>query len=365
MNSDSSVSAALEQLGAAVRDASASRRPLRFRGGGTKDFYGQRLEGSILDTRGYRGIVAYDPTELVVTARCGTPLAELESVLAASGQMLACEPPHFDAGGEATLGGAVAAGLSGPRRSSAGALRDFVLGATIMDAQGRVLRFGGQVMKNVAGYDVSRLMAGSLGTMALILEVSLKTLPRPAEEATLALEMPLQHALEALTGWVAAGLPVSASAWFSGQLRLRLSGAASTVAAARVQVGGDPVPGSDAAAFWRRLRDQHEPFFQSEGPLWRISVPATVPAAALSAIGGECIVEWGGALRWVRTGANAGSIRDAVGKAGGHATLFRGPRISGAVFQPLSPALMALHRRLKAVFDPPGVFNPGRMYPDL
>ena len=348
-----------------VREAGAARRPLRFRGGGTKDFYGERLDGEILDTRSYNGIVSYDPTELVVTARCGTPLADLESALADAGQMLACEPPHFQAGAKATLGGAVAAGLSGPRRASAGALRDFVLGATLMDGHGRVLRFGGQVMKNVAGYDLSRLMVGSLGTLALLLELSLKTLPRPVEEATLGLEMALQQALEALHRWVGAGAPVSGSAWYAGQMRIRLSGAASAVAAARALVGGALVAEPEASAFWRRLRDQEEPFFRTEGPLWRISLPATVPGDALSTLGGESLAEWGGALRWLRTGAAATPVRDAVAAVGGHATLFRGRTDSSPVFHPLSPVLTSLHRRLKAAFDPFGIFNPGRMYLDL
>jgi len=357
---------ALDQFAAMVREAGVARRPLRFRGGGTKDFYGERLDGEILDTRRYSGIVSYDPTELVMTARCGTPLAELESVLADSGQMLACEPPHF--GGAATLGGAVAAGLSGPRRSSAGALRDFVLGATVMDGQARVLRFGGQVMKNVAGYDVSRLMAGSLGTLALILEVSLKTLPRPREETTLGLEMALPQALEALGRWIGGGAPVSGSAWYQGQMRVRLSGAASAVASGRALIGGDSLAQPEASAFWHRLRDQDEPFFRAEGPLWRISLPAAVPAGALSALsdpGAERLVEWGGSLHWLRTGADARLVRDTATAVGGHATLFRGRTDASTVFQPLSPVQAGLHRRLKAAFDPLGIFNPGRMYPDL
>jgi glycolate oxidase FAD binding subunit len=362
---------AVERFAEAIRDAGARGGTLRFRGGGSKDFYGERLAGDVLDTRTCNGIVDYDPTELVVTARCGTPLAELEAALAERAQMLAFEPPHFAPFGDsrATAGGMVAAGLSGPRRASAGAVRDFVLGATVMDARGRVLRFGGQVMKNVAGYDLSRLMAGSLGTLALILEVSLKTLPRPVAEVTLRLEMPQERSLQALNGWSASGLPLSASAWSAGELTVRASGAVSAVTAARRIIGGEEMDGEHATSFWAALRDQSGEFFRGSGALWRISLPAVTPVAALAAIPGEQLVEWGGALRWIRTEALASVIREAAAKAGGHAALFRGGseeqrRLAG-VFHPLAPALMKIHRNLKAVFDPQGLFNPGRMYPDL
>ena len=214
----------------AIRHASEARTPLRLRGGGSKDFYGQRLDGEVLDTRAYRGIVDYDPTELVITARCGTPLAEIESALADKGQLLAFEPPHF--GDAATLGGCIAAGLSGPRRAAAGAVRDFVLGATLMNARGEVLRFGGRVMKNVAGYDVSRLLAGSLGTLGLIVDISLKVLPNPPAEATLSFEMEQATALRKLNEWAGKPLPISASAWRGGTLGVRLSGAAARSACA-------------------------------------------------------------------------------------------------------------------------------------
>ena len=203
--------AVLEKLSETVRAAGRSKRALRLRGGGTKDFYGNALEGEVLDTRGYSGIVTYEPSELVITARCGTRLAATESAMRERGQMLAFEPPHFGEG--ATLGGMVAAGLSGPRRQAAGALRDFVLGVKIMDGRGDVLSFGGQVMKNVAGYDVSRLMAGSLGTLGIILDVSLKALPRPAAEATLRLELPEDKAIEQLNRWGGKPLAIGASAW--------------------------------------------------------------------------------------------------------------------------------------------------------
>jgi glycolate oxidase FAD binding subunit len=355
---------ALEKLSGTVRDAGRSERGLRVRGGGTKDFYGQALEGEVLDTRGYSGIIAYEPSELVITARCGTRLAEIESAMREHGQMLAFEPPHF--GEDATLGGAAAAGLSGPRRQSAGALRDFVLGVKIMDGRGEALSFGGQVMKNVAGYDVSRLMAGSLGTLGIILEVSLKALPLPPAEATLKLELPEDKAIEALNKWGGKPLPISASAWIGGELGVRLSGAAAAVKVAREKIGGQLLDAAQAERFWAGIREQADPFFrraiETAAPLWRISVPSATPPLKLP---GEPLVEWGGALRWLCSNADARTVRDAARRAGGHATLFRGGDKAVGVFQPLSPALMKIHRELKREFDPHGIFNRGRMYPDF
>jgi glycolate oxidase FAD binding subunit len=274
--------------------------------------------------------------------------------------MLPFEPPHF--GGGATLGGCVAAGLSGPRRAAAGAVRDFVLGARLIDGRARELAFGGRVMKNVAGYDVSRLLAGSLGTLGLILEVSLKVLPRPAAEHTLRLELPQEKALESLNRWAGTALPVSASAWRDGELTVRLSGAQRAVRAAAQQLGGEVLAAVHAARFWSGIREQTDPWFAGEAPLWRLSVPSAAAALDLS---GEQLVEWGGALRWLRSGADAATVRAAAARAGGHATLFRGGDKAAGVFAPLAPALARLHRELKAAFDPAGVFNPGRLYPDF
>jgi glycolate oxidase FAD binding subunit len=348
------LSALVEQ----VRSAAAEGRALRLRGGGTKDFYGGEPRGELLDTRAYAGIVSHEPTELVVTARCGTPLAELEAALAAKGQMLPFEPPHFGTG--ATLGGCVAAGLSGPRRAYAGAVRDFVLGARLLDGQGRILGFGGQVMKNVAGYDVSRLLVGSLGILGVILEVSLKVLPRPAQERTLCLELPEARAIETLNRWAGQPLPVSASAWVDGELRVRLSGAEAAVRAAAEKLGGETVP--DAAAWWESVREQTHAFFGADAPLWRLSVPPTSGPIELP---GARLIEWGGALRWLKSGAGARTVRDAALHASGHATLFRAADKSAGVFQPLAPVTMRLHQGLKAAFDPEGIFNPGRLVPDL
>jgi len=354
---------ALERLSETVREAGRSKRALRLRGGGTKDFYGQAPEGEVLDTRGYSGIVAYEPSELVITARCGAKLGEIETAIREQRQMLAFEPPHF---GEATLGGMIAAGLSGPRRQAAGALRDFVLGVKIMDGRGEVLAFGGQVMKNVAGYDVSRLMAGSLGTLGIILEVSLKVLPAPMAETTLRLELPEDRAIETLNKWGGKPLPISASAWTGGELGVRLSGAAAAVKGAREKIGGERVDDEQARRFWNGIREQSDPFFRSviemAAPLWRISVPSAAPPLKLP---GEPLIEWGGALRWLGSQADARTVREAAKRAGGHATLFRGGDKSVGVFQPLAPALMKIHKELKREFDPHGIFNRGRMYPDL
>jgi glycolate oxidase FAD binding subunit len=335
--------------------AAGADRPLCVRGGGSKDFYGEIPRGDILDTRGHCGITAYEPTELVITARSGTPLAEIEVALAEKNQFLAFEPPHF---GNATVGGAVAAGLSGPRRASVGALRDFVLGVTILSGVPRRLTFGGTVMKNVAGYDVSRMMAGSLGTLGLILEVSLKVLPRPVAEATLRFDLPQAKALDALNAWAGQPLPVSASCWHEDVLTLRLSGAEAAVAAARRRLGGDDV--ADAAQFWNDLREQRHGFFADGEALWRLSVPSVAPVLDLP---GAQVIEWGGSQRWWR--GDAAAARDAASRAGGHAVLFRGQDKSAGVFAPLPEAMMKIHQRLKAAFDPRGVLNPGRLYPNL
>jgi len=352
--------AELNRLSEKVREASRSKAGLRLRGGGTKDFYGQALEGEVLDTRGHVGIVAYESSELVITARCGTRLAEVEAAMRERGQMLAFEPPHF--GKDATIGGAVAAGLSGPSRQSAGALRDFMLGVKTMDGRGDVLTFGGQVMKNVAGYDVSRLMVGSLGTLGIILEVSLKALPLPVAEATLKLELPEDRAIEQLNRWGGKPLPISASAWTGDDLAIRLSGAAAAVKEACGKIGGERIEDEQARRFWNGIREQTDPFFRNDAPLWRLSVPSTTPPLKLQ---GEEMIEWGGALRWLHSHADARTVREAAKRAGGHASLFRGGDKAVGVFQPLAPALMRIHRQLKHEFDPHGIFNRGRMYADF
>jgi glycolate oxidase FAD binding subunit len=346
------------QLIERVRTASSL---LCIRGAGSKDFYGNAPRGEVLDTRGHTGIVAYEPTELFVTARCGTPLAEIEAALAARGQYLPFEPPRFAP--DSTIGGVVAAGLSGPRRASAGSVRDYVLGVRLVDGAARELVFGGQVMKNVAGYDVSRLIAGSLGTLGLILDVSLKVLPRPVAEATLRFDLKQAEALDRLNRWAGQPLPIVASAWDAGTLTLKLAGARAAVDAAREKLGAGGTV--DAGAFWDELRDQKSSFFAGDVPLWRLSVPSVAPVIDLP---GETLIEWGGAQRWLRTDAPAATVRAAAAAVGGSATLYRAPaelKAAAGAFAPLPGPLMALHRRLKAAFDPRGIFNPGRLYKEI
>jgi glycolate oxidase FAD binding subunit len=346
-----------------IRAAHETSTPLVIQGGGSKIFYGNDDEGEVLATRTLSGVVDYQPKELVLTARAGTPLAEIEALLAEQGQMLAFEPPHY--AGNATLGGSIASGLSGPRRPYAGAARDFVLGVRIIDGTGQPLRFGGQVIKNVAGYDVSRLMVGALGTLGLITEVSLKVLPKPATEATLQFELEEAAAILKMNQWAGQPLPLSATSWHAGLLTLRLSGAASAVQAAQAKLGGELL--KDAAAFWQRLRDQTTPFFgqyasDSNQGLWRMAVRPTAPPLKL---GDAQWIEWGGAVRWLVSDAPADTLREAANRAGGHATLFRGNAPDDGAFAPLAPALLRLHRNLKQRFDPGGILNRGRLYPDF
>ena len=351
---------AIDKLAATIREAAKQKRALCIRGGGTKDFYGGPIHGHKLNTGEHRGIVTYEPTELVITARAGTPLTEIEAALREKGQMLAFEPPHFGQG--ATLGGCVSAGLSGPRRPYSGAVRDFVLGVRVLDGKGDDLRFGGEVMKNVAGYDVSRLMAGSLGTLGVLLEVSLKVLPHPAFETTLLLKRGEVEAISLMNVWAGRPLPITATAWRDGDLGVRLSGTHVAVDAATKKLGGTLVAPDQAQRFWSGIREQTDPFFSGEAPLWRLSIKSTTPPLALP---GQQLIEWGGALRWYKSSADAKTMREAAARAGGHATLFRGGDRSVGVFQPLSPVLMKLHRNLKQAFDPSAIFNSGRMYPEL
>jgi len=358
----------LASLVECIRAAAAQGTPLRIRGGGSKDFYGERLQGELLDTRALRGVVSYEPSELVVTVRAGTPLAELERVLAERGQCLPFEPPHFGPG--ATVGGMVAAGLAGPARASVGSVRDYVLGVNLVNGCGEQLVFGGQVMKNVAGYDLSRLMAGAMGTLGLISEVSLKVLPVAPAEATLRFEMTQAQALQKLNAWGGQPLPLNASRWLheqgAGVLHLRLRGAVAAVESACRSLGGERIESAQSAPDWNACREQTLPWFAGTGEreLWRLSVPQTAPVLDLPE---SPLVEWHGGLRWVRAApADGARLRAAVLAAGGHATLFRTPRgdATGRM-TPLAPAIDAIHAELKKQFDPAGILNRGRLHPDL
>jgi len=359
---------ALQTLIDQVLAAQAAGTPLDIRGGGTKAFYGEPPQGEPLQTKALTGISSYEPSELVVTARCGTPLAELELALAEKGQCLPFEPPHFLPGG--TVGGMVAAGLSGPARASVGAVRDYVLGASLLNGKGEVLSFGGQVMKNVAGYDVSRLLAGSMGTLGVILEVSLKVLPIAPATATLRFQLDQVAALDKLHAWGAQPLPLNASAWWDGSLLLRLRGALAAVQSAIATLGGDVIEPMHASPFWDGLRNHTDEYFTKAQAavagghvaLWRVSLPPTAKPLILP---GEQLIEWHGAQRWLCTSASAAKVREAAARAGGHATLFMAQHKAGGAFTPLKPPLDRIHRDLKLAFDPSGVFNPGRLYPGL
>lgn len=373
---------ALQHLIDQIQAAATRRTPLRIRGGGSKDFYGETLQGELLDTTPYHGIVSYEPSELVVTVRAGTPLVELETALAEQGQCLAFEPPRFG-NLNGTCGGMVAAGLSGPSRASVGGVRDYVLGLQLVNGRGEHLTFGGQVMKNVAGYDVSRLMVGALGTLGLLTDISLKVLPVAPAEATLVFELGQASALAQLHRWGAQPLPLNASCWVRDDttpntpelLFVRLRGAVAAVESACTKMLAD-VPGSrmdnvQAGPDWSACRDLKLPFFTAPATeplaLWRLSVPQTAPVLDLP---WPQLVEWHGGQRWLWAPESAlATLRQAATAVGGSASVFIGP-IGNAIgaknsFSPLTSAVEQIHRRLKAEFDPAGIFNPGRMYADI
>lgn len=351
-----SVESALE-LQQEVLKAVAEGQPLNLTGGNSKAFYGRSATGTTLAVNRHCGVINYEPKELLLTARTGTPLSEIETLLAEQRQMLAFEPPHF--GNHATLGGTISCGLSGPRRPYAGAARDFVLGVRIINGRGEILRFGGEVMKNVAGYDVSRLICGSLGTLGILLDVSLKVLPLPESEITLVQERSAAEAIRMVNIWAGLPLPISATC-YDGLLHIRLSGVPEAVAAGKEMIGG-----SEAAIdhhFWADIREQRHPFFHTERPLWRLSLP---PQSAPLPLPGKELIDWGGAQRWLLSDASPKRIRSAAEALGGYATLFRHAGDNEEVFHPLSAPIKSLHQRLKHAFDPHAIFNPGRLYPDL
>lgn len=343
-------------LCAQVQDSYLHNTPLQIVGGQSKTFYGNPVNAAPLSVVAHRGIVHYERTELVLTARCGTPLSEIEQVLADNNQMLGFEPPHF--ADSATLGGCIACGLSGPARPYRGAVRDFVLGVQMINGKGEKLHFGGEVMKNVAGYDLARLLTGSLGTLGVVLEVSIKVLPKPEVEQTFSFELSEHTALQRCHELSAQPYPISAACYDGAQLFLRLSGNAAGVKSAHKQIGGDTV--NDATAYWYRLREQQHAFFQNPLPLWRLSLAGATPPLVFK---GKQFIDWGGAQRWLISEEEPARIRNKLGELGGHATLFRHSD-GQQVFQPLTSKLRELHLNLKLAFDPHRVFNPGRMYPE-
>ncbi|HZV98299.1 MAG TPA: glycolate oxidase subunit GlcE [Methylophilaceae bacterium] len=343
------------ELQAVVKEAIVKRQPLAIRGGGSKSFLQSAPVADKLEIRGHVGVIAYEPSELFITARAGTPLAAIEAMLKHHNQMLGCEPPHYDdGGGMATLGGAVACGFSGSRRPFAGAMRDHVLGVQVLGGEGELMQFGGQVMKNVAGFDVSRLMVGARGTLGALLEITLKVLPRPEAEETLVFECPLREAPERMSKLSRRALPLSGLAWVEGHIFLRLEGTDAAIRSAQTQIGGElAAQGSD---FWETLREQTHPFFRRHLPLWRLSLP---PAAALAPLQNDLVMDWAGGLRWWHTDQPAAEVEALAHEYGGFAYLFRNMQ---AVLGNAPPAgLLAVHQRLKQAFDPHGIFNPGVM----
>ncbi|HEY5102940.1 MAG TPA: glycolate oxidase subunit GlcE [Steroidobacteraceae bacterium] len=341
-----------------VRSAAGTRTALAICGSGSKGFYGRAQRGEPLVLTAHAGVIDYDPQELVLTARTGTRLRDLETLLAEAGQYLPFEPPHF--GPAATLGGTIACGLAGPARASAGPVRDFVLGARVLTGAAEVLSFGGRVMKNVAGYDVTRLMVGACGTLGVLLEVSLKVLPRAAQQLTLMYDFDAAQATARMNDWAMTALPISATTWVAGQLYARLHGSEAALVEARRRMGGEELP--QAQSFWYSIKEQTHLFFDDTQPLWRMSVPAeTAPLEAP----GRTLIEWTGAQRWVVPADETADLHAVAARVGGFATRFRARHDGAEVFAPLPAALMQVHRELKKTFDPQAILNPGRLYADL
>jgi len=366
-----------KQLVSEVLAASQSNTPLTIQGGGTKSFLGrdteQRAKCQVLNVSEHSGIVNYQPVELVLTARAGTRLSEIEKTLDDNNQMLAFEPPHF--GESDTLGGTLACNLSGPARPWGGSVRDHVLGIRLINGKAEHLRFGGQVMKNVAGYDVSRLQAGAMGTLGVVTEISLKVLPKHAHTVTLKQAMDAQAAIDLMNQRAGVAKPLNAACWMDGYLYIRLAGAESSVEATAKEWSGERVDDDDATEFWRCLRDQQSSFFGGDSPLWRFSVKPTSPDFALSFQAGTTeiptmsgepqgrqLIDWGGAQRWYKGYADWQEMQTIAAEAGGQVSIFRGAARDAEVFHEQAPALQLIQKRLKHNFDPQGLFNPGRLY---
>ena len=351
-----------QQLQAKVEQAYKDKTPLVINGGGSKSFYGNPCDGKILAVGEHKGIVEYEPKELVVTVRAGTSLKELQQTLADGGQMLPFEPPGF--GDTATIGGTIACGFSGPRRPFAGSARDFVLGCKVLTGKGEVIEFGGKVIKNVAGYDVSRLMTGALGTLGVLLEVSLKVSPLPEQEVTLAMSAHAGESIDIMNARAGQPLPLTAASYDGEAVIMRLSGTEAGIKAARKKIAGDEL--QYGAQYWQQLNEQEHFFFGDDFPLWRLSL---APATLHLGIPGDWLFDWAGALRWLKTDLPPRDVRDAVAAEGGHATLFRNREYweqqqPFSVFHPLPPTLMAIHRKLKQAFDPEKILNRHRFYED-
>ncbi len=354
----------LDDLCKRVEDAARSGKKLRPVGGGSKHFYGGPLEGEDVDMRPWSGIVDYEPTELVITVKAGTLLSEVEAALSENNQELAFEPPRFSA--NSTIGGAVAAGLSGPARLARGPIKDYLLGCTLLDGKGQLLNFGGVVMKNVAGYDVSRVVPGSMGTLGIATSLSIKVMPKSISEATLVFDLGLNESIEQINQWQSTPLPINASVYDKGKLYVRLRGARAAIESALKTMSGVQMDQAQSVSLWNNLRDQAHPFFEGEGDVWRLAVPPTTVDLALQ---GEQLIEWGGGLRWLKPTQNLSveTIRGAAERAGGHATLYRTRDESARAhaFHTPNKVMLNIQRRLKQQFDPAGVFSINRLSPIL
>lgn len=338
-----------------VNNAFKNKSPLVISGGGSKKFYGNKIEGETISTAGHTGIIEYQPSELVVTVRSGTLLGELEAELASKNQMLAFEPPQHSE--HTTIGGVIACGLSGPRRVACGAARDFVLGATIINGRGEKLRFGGQVMKNVAGYDAARLMVGAQGTLGLLLDISLKVLPLNETEVSLKIQTSLDDAISNLRTWIKSGLPLTASCYYNRSLFIRLGSTHSAIKKSLEEIGKLYTVEAIDNAFWNGIKNQNTDFFQAAENLWRCSHQNTT---AFYGDNRNQLIEWHGALRWMNSDKN---LHKTAATHSGHATRYPLDQTPAEdIFQPLPDALMNIHRNLKQAFDPHQLLNPGRLY---
>lgn len=338
-----------------VQQASKQGEPLRIVGGGSKDFMGRVAQGEPVNMAEHSGIVSYQPIELVLTARAGTALIEIEAALGEHNQMLAFEPPLF--AGRATIGGTLAAHLSGPSRPWGGSVRDHVLGIRLINGRAEHLRFGGQVMKNVAGYDVSRMQAGAMGTLGIITEVSLKVMPTPAATLTLCQEMTAEQALNKMNRLAGQAKPLTGACWWEGKLYLRLAGARSAVESAAHQWSGTVL--EEDKTFWQQLREQQLSYFAGSASLWRFSVNSHAPHRLPNA---PWLLDWGGSQRWLRGEFATEQLEALAEEAGGQVSRYRGGDRQQEVFHTQPPALRQLHQRLKQALDPNGIFNPGRLY---
>ena len=342
------------ELARQVAAVAATGGALEIVGNGSKRFYGEASEALAIEVAAHSGVIDYDPAELVITLRAGCRLSDVEALLAQNRQMFAFEPPNFAA--EASIGGMVASGLAGPRRGFSGSIRDFVLGVKMIDGRGEILQFGGRVIKNVAGFDLSRVMTGSLGTLGIILEVSIRVVPVPETEASIALEHGSADAhLEWINELGSQPYPISASAWSDGSSRLRLSGSAQGVEHAIAELGGERIDFD-----WSALREQTHDFFAGDDAITRVSLP---PACADELRDESQLIEWGGAQRWLRGDVDIPTLRKRLESDGGSVCAYRNHAKDVRVFQPLPPAILKLQRNLKTSFDPAGIFNVGRLYP--